>query len=191
MKKFALTVTLLGLCATGPVHAAEFFCSSGNVTCLIAAINDANQNGEENTINLAAGTYTLTSIDNGTTFFNANGLPVITSVMIINGESAETTIIERDPGAPNFRILAVDASGRLTLNGLTIRGATGDPFSFANSISNGGNLTVNQSIIEQNRSQTTGGIINGGILTYQAQSLETISEALSEGASVTQGKQES
>jgi hypothetical protein len=40
----------------GPVHAAVFFCSSGDVSCLIASINQANQNSEENTINLAAGT---------------------------------------------------------------------------------------------------------------------------------------
>jgi hypothetical protein len=72
----------------GPAHAAEFFCSSGDVGCLIAAINEANLNSQEDTINLAAGTYTLTSIDNGTTF-NAIGLPVITGAMIINGESAK------------------------------------------------------------------------------------------------------
>jgi hypothetical protein len=164
MKKFALTVTLLGLWASGPVHAGEFFCSSGDVTCLIAAINDANQNGEENTINLAAGTYTLTSIDNSFLQFPgpSNGLPVITSAMIINGESAETTIIERDPGAPLFRIFDVDTSGRLTLNGLTVRGGSA---LFAGGISNAGTLTVNDSIIERNASTTGGGIINTGILT--------------------------
>ena len=32
--------------------AGEFFCTSGNVTCLIAAINEANGNGEENAIKL-------------------------------------------------------------------------------------------------------------------------------------------
>jgi hypothetical protein len=169
VKKFALTVALLGLWAIEAVHAAEFFCSSGDVSCLIAKINRANQNGEENTINLAAGTYTLTSIDNSSGFGNniRNGLPRITSAMIINGESAETTIIERDPGAPEFRILDVADSGRLTLNGLTIRGGL---LSFdAAGISNGGNLTVNQSIIEQNHSDnTTGGIANSGILTISS-----------------------
>ena len=45
-------------------HATEFFCPSGNVTCLIAEINKANQNGRENTINLEAGAYTLTIVDN-------------------------------------------------------------------------------------------------------------------------------
>jgi hypothetical protein len=45
------------------VHAGEFFCDAGNVTCLIDAINKANLHNDEDTINLAAGTYTLTSID--------------------------------------------------------------------------------------------------------------------------------
>ena len=41
------------------LYGAEFFCASGDVTCLIAAINEANSTPEEDTINLEAGTYTL------------------------------------------------------------------------------------------------------------------------------------
>src|SRR5215510_949853 len=100
MKKFALTVILLGLGTIKVVHAAEFFCSSlygaGDVSCLIAKINKANLDSDEDTINLAAGTYTLTSVNNGVGS-NSNGLPRIVSAIIINGEGAETTIIERDP----------------------------------------------------------------------------------------------
>ena len=47
-----------------PAHSAVFNVSSGDVTGLIAAINAANANGEENTINLEAGLYILTSINN-------------------------------------------------------------------------------------------------------------------------------
>ena len=65
MKKFALTVTLLGLWAIKPVHAAEFFCSSGDVSCLIDAINSANGMPGEHIINLEPGSYTLQTIDNG------------------------------------------------------------------------------------------------------------------------------
>src|SRR5688500_2559724 len=114
MNKLAVTLTLIALWGIKTAYAAEFFCSPGDVSCLIAAINEANQNGEENTINLSAGTYTLTSIDNIGTISSRNGVPRIASAMIINGESAETTIIERDPGAPQFRILDVDATCRLT-----------------------------------------------------------------------------
>ena len=48
------------------VHAAEFFCPSGDVTCLIAAINNANGMPGEHVINLEPGSYTLQTIDNMT-----------------------------------------------------------------------------------------------------------------------------
>jgi hypothetical protein len=43
--------------------AAEFFCPSGNVTCLIAALNEANGMAGEHIINLEPGSYTLQAID--------------------------------------------------------------------------------------------------------------------------------
>jgi hypothetical protein len=108
------------LAAVGSVHAAVFQCPAGDVACLIAAINTANGNGEEDTITLAAGTYTLTAVDNDTD--EPNGLPSINSTVTIQGTGPETTVIERDASAPRFRILHVAAAGSLTLEGLTIRG---------------------------------------------------------------------
>src|SRR5262249_45318476 len=113
-----LVMAFIGAGGPVPVHAAEFFCSSGNVTCLIAAINQANTQAGPDTINLDPGTYTLTSINNVTN--GNNGLPSITSDITINGEDAATTIIERGLGAPVFRIFAVAVSGKLTLNGLAV-----------------------------------------------------------------------
>ena len=46
------------------IDAAEFFCQSSNVTCLITAINDANGLPGEHVINLEPGSYTLQSVDN-------------------------------------------------------------------------------------------------------------------------------
>jgi hypothetical protein len=115
--RVGLLVALL-ICALGvapPLEAAEFTCASGNVACLIDAINQANANGEANRITLRQGTYTLTAIN------DQNGLPVITSPLTIRGPGAETTIIERDTSAPNFRILNVAAAGTLTLQRLTLR----------------------------------------------------------------------
>src|SRR5437016_1097060 len=92
----ACGVLLLSLAPSS--QAADFTCAAGDVACLIDAINQANANGEKNTIRLEAGTYTLTAVDNfftqGATF-GPNGLPVITSTLTITGEEAETTIIER------------------------------------------------------------------------------------------------
>jgi hypothetical protein len=108
MKKLALVVTLT-VGAFKAVHAAEFFCPPGDVTCMIAAINKANVNGQlKNTIRLAADTYTLTTVDNNVD--GPNSLPSITSTLTIRGAGAQTTIIERDPiislfQEPMFRIV--------------------------------------------------------------------------------------
>ena len=103
-----------------PSLAAEFTCTGGDVACLIRAMNEANANGEENRITLAAGTFTLTTVDNNTQ--GRNGLPSITGGLTITGAGADTTMIERAVGAPPFRLLHVAATGVLTLEGLILRG---------------------------------------------------------------------
>jgi hypothetical protein len=60
----------------GMVYAATFSCAAGNVACLIAAIHAANATPVPDTIQLAAGTYLLTTVDNTTD--GANGLPSVT-----------------------------------------------------------------------------------------------------------------
>jgi hypothetical protein len=127
----ALLLWALGLAP--PLQAAEFTCASGNVACLINAINQANANGEANRITLRRGTYTLTAVDN-----DENGLPVITSPLTVRGQGAETTTIERDTGAPLFRILSVGAAGTLTLQRLTLRNAVA--FLFGGGVFNSGTL---------------------------------------------------
>ncbi|MCA9913772.1 MAG: hypothetical protein KC496_10505, partial [Anaerolineae bacterium] len=68
-------------------------------------------------INLAPGcTYTYSAIDNSNTY-GANALPLIDYPVVINGNGAT---IERDPGAPQFRLFFVNSGGDLTLNDLTL-----------------------------------------------------------------------
>ena len=59
-----LVVSLFLLLTVIPAYAAVFSIASGNAMALIAAINAANANNDANAINLAAGTYSLTVIDN-------------------------------------------------------------------------------------------------------------------------------
>src|SRR6058998_2235260 len=94
---------LLGLVSLVPAsRAADFACAAGDVACLIDAINTANANGEANTITLAAGTYTLTAVDNDTG--GPTGLPSITSVLTLRGSGPDSTILERAPRTPMFRL---------------------------------------------------------------------------------------
>jgi hypothetical protein len=145
----ALIVSLFLLVSTIPAQSAVFNIPSGNVTALIAAINAANTNGEENTINLEPGTYTLTAIDNGVIDSNSNGLPVITGMVNINGNDAPSTVIERDPAAPLFRIFSIASGGKLSVNGVTVRRGGGFRTQLAGGFNNAGSLAVTRSIIEQ------------------------------------------
>src|SRR5437016_500712 len=66
--------------------AATFNIANGDVTGLINAINTANGNGQDNTINLAtAGTYTLTAVYTGQQNFPCpTGLPQATAIYTHN-----------------------------------------------------------------------------------------------------------
>ncbi|MBM3135875.1 MAG: hypothetical protein FJZ89_11470, partial [Chloroflexi bacterium] len=120
-----------------------------DVAGLIAAINTAKANGVGlDTINLATGTYTLTAVDNG-----YNGLPVVTSSITINGNSAT---IMRDSAASPFRIFEITTTGSLTLNSLTLSG--GRTAENGGAIYNdGGILTIISSTLSGNTATYHGG----------------------------------
>ena len=181
--------------APHPVQAKTFHCGAGDVSCLIAAINEANANRQKkNTIRLEAGTYTLTAIDNTTAeepngLPVANGLPVITSSLTITGQGAKTTIVERDTSAPFFRILNVATAGALTLQRLTLRG--GFPFAGdGGGIFNDGILTIIKSTISQNGVRfpffSGGGIFNDGTLTITNSTISS-NEARVDGNGIFNG----
>ena len=94
--------------------------SPANGDQLRFVINQANMNGAAaNTIVLAAGTtYTLTVVDNGTSS-DANGLPIITSNLTINGNGATITRSAAG-GTPNFRLFTVAPGATLSLNNVTL-----------------------------------------------------------------------
>jgi hypothetical protein len=103
------------------IYAAGFACAAGDVACLIEAIHAANATGEADTITLAAGTYSLTAVDNDD-IDGPNGLPSIRSTLTIRGAGADAIIIERAASAPAFRLLYIEATGTLALEALTLRG---------------------------------------------------------------------
>ena len=140
-------------------QAATFKIPAGDVDSLIAVINTANGNGEDDTIKLAAGTYTLTEVDNDTD--GPNGLPSIISTIAIQGADDGSTIINRNEGAPQFRIFHVAVTGALTLNHVTVE--KGHTIYDGGGINNqGGVVQINYSAISHNRvsGHDTGG---GGI----------------------------
>jgi hypothetical protein len=145
-------------------HAAVFDIPSGDVDALIDAISQANANGEEDTINLEGGTYTLADVNNNTN--GPNGLPSITSPIIINGVGVDNTIIERDASASEFRIFQVASAGFLRLDNVTIQGGQAGGGSRGGGVLNEGTATFTNCTITDNRSADgTGGLDNRGTAT--------------------------
>jgi hypothetical protein len=152
---------LLGLPRHSPAHVVEYTCAAGDGACLIDAITQANANGKANTITLEAGTYTLMAVDN--TIDGPNGLPSVTGTVTIQGAGADTTILERDASAPNFRLVHVASLGTLTLEGLALRGGSSGAIGGGAILNNSGRLTLVHAILQGNRGfggQGGGGLAN-------------------------------
>lgn len=126
------------------------------------------------TINVPAGTYTLTAINNA-----GNGLPLATTTITIVGAGAPTTIITRS-GATLFRFFTVASTGNLTLNGVTL--SNGDSTTGGNdggAIFSSGTLTVLNSTFSGNVSNAGGSALfnrgqfggPGGILNLTSSTL--------------------
>jgi len=132
----------------------------------VAAINAANAAGG-GVINLASGcTYSLTSANNTVPGLGANGLPVITTPITINGGGGATIAGNNS----NFRIIAISgaAGGSLTLNGITVTGgnASGQgPAGFGGGIFNfAGTLILNRTLVTGNTASGAGGGIASGTM---------------------------
>jgi hypothetical protein len=145
------------------------------VTALIKAIDDANKNGQNDTINLPACTYTLTAVHNNTN--GPNGLPAITSGITIKGAGATKTIITRAANAVPFRLLHVAPSGTLTLDGVTLTNGLLTSGG-GGGLSNAGTAKLTRSTVRDNAileftedfcswcgAGSGGGIANAGTLT--------------------------
>jgi hypothetical protein len=160
-----LPFALVILAALLPVvaQAKTFTLQTEDVAGLIAAITEANGNGEANIINLASGgTYTL-EIANNTGYYDATGLPAITSPITINGGVKGATIQRNsDTNTPNFRIFLVsNGSSQLTLNSLTIRGGRGADGGWGgNGLLNTGIARLENCTVTENTGGDGGGILN-------------------------------
>jgi hypothetical protein len=74
-------------------------------------------NGADRIVLPAGSSQTLTTVNN--TAYYATGLPVIRSVITIDGNGST---INRASSGPAFRILTVGSHGNLTLQDTTVRG---------------------------------------------------------------------
>jgi uncharacterized repeat protein (TIGR01451 family) len=159
--------------------AVTLTCAAGDVACLIAAIHLANSTPEADTIQLAAGTYTLTTADNITD--EANGLPSIMSAVTIQGAGADQTIVERQGNAPAFRLVHMAATGTLILDGLTLAGGLG-LFGGGGIRNDGGHVTIMDSIMMNNQTIPRGG---GGL--WNSGTVRILRSTLTDNIALTSG----
>jgi hypothetical protein len=130
---------------------------------LIQAIVTANGNGQADTLHLAAGcTYVLTQEYADIGSIGPNGLPVITSEMVIEGQGAT---IERAQDAPEFRILQVASGADLTLKDLTL-GSGYVSYHPGGGIYNAplGTVRLYDCVVQDNYAYDGAGIYNDGAL---------------------------
>ena len=160
---------LLGLITSGCDIGTPPPCSQ---ELLVKAINDANANGPGTDVIDLDGScvFQLGDVDN--TVDGNNGLPAITSSIVINGNGAT---VRRSSGAQKaaIRLFYVAQGGDLTINDLILYDGMGmEPpdttIAIRNSggaIFNAGTLTVNNSVFDYNRARRYGGAIyNAGTM---------------------------
>jgi hypothetical protein len=157
-----VTAATIGVTTIDPGIASDGQCSL--IEAIVNANNDAatfpdcaKGNGSDTIILPANANVTLSAIDNND--LGATGLPVITSIVTIEGNGAT---IARQGSAPAFRLMAVGNSGELTLQRVTLSG--GSSSGSGGGISNAGGLTVENSTISGNTANDGGGIYNSGAL---------------------------
>src|SRR5450755_2542296 len=159
----ALTIGQAGVAFAGGRGFVPCGGSSGGAAGLVAAISAANSGGG-GTINLAPGcTYTLTAANNSNSanpLVGANGLPVITTPVTINGRN---TTIARSSSAAPFRLFEVDGpGGSLTVNNLTLTGGS-SPAGGA-LLNSEGAVTLNHSRVTGNTAAMGGGGLASGVV---------------------------
>ena len=158
-RKWACSLAAVALLLTlqsPPSWAANF--TAGTAAELIAAITTGNGNGEANTITLTAD-ITLTDVNNSG-YFGTNGLPVITSEITITGNGHT---IQRQSGAPHFRLLEVSSTGDLTLEDTTLSGGASYYNNGGGIFNDHGSLTLSNSTVSGNSASAAEG---GGILDF-------------------------
>ena len=167
-------------------NTSDSVCHTAANTCTLrAAIMQANRSpGEGATIQLPAGTYTLTRLPASGDGDDTGDLNLTTPTLddppiTIVGAGAATTII--DAGHID-RIFHVGLSRTARLRGITLRnGLAVNLNAEGGGIWNQGNLTLDHAVVSGNHADYGGGILNFGTLTMQDSTLASNVGAVSGG----------
>ncbi len=151
----------------GSVNALQMSCTpsmtvaAGDVAGLIAAIDCANTQPNDDVINLTASIYTLTAVNN--VMAGENGLPIIQNNGSLTIYGHGSTISQNN--LPSLRLLMVSAGANVTIDGLTLSHGVAFPPNNGGAILNSGTLAVTNTTVISNWGDLGGGIYNNGTMT--------------------------
>ncbi|MEO2023074.1 MAG: choice-of-anchor Q domain-containing protein [Pirellulaceae bacterium] len=139
----------------GQTLADDFFVAQGDIAGLIAAVEAANSNDEEDNIVLGAGVFNVLGSDaNGQEFLR------ITSPINLKGDSEELTVIQRLNSEIPFIFFVVEETAAFTMSELMIKGGGGrNGCGGAMIVLPGGQLVIQNSSFIQNYTRFAGGAI--------------------------------
>jgi hypothetical protein len=150
-------------------------CNGGTCTSLRAAIEQADKDGGNDTVQIPGGGYQLSS-----------GKLAITASMTLAGAGATSTKIL---AAPSSQIITVSGSGQVTIADVTLEGAS--VFHVGGAVEGGGSaaITIQRAIISHNESK--GGVDGGGVYDVSTRPLlieaSTLSNNTAKGGGALDG----
>lgn len=161
-----LLALLIIIIAVPPAMARVFPCTAGDAECIKTAIAHSNlQPAREDVIELDASTFVFDRQDNGDDINGFTATAVILGNLTIRGQGvSQTTLVRSDAlDTPLFRLLHIGPSGRVTIEGLTIRGGAVSPvfFNRGGGVFNQGDLLFQDAEMTENEAWIGGGIHNG------------------------------
>jgi len=141
-----------GVCETAP----------GNGVCTLrAAVEESNALAGADTITFSA------SFPSPTTFLLSLGQITISSNLTIMGRGSAATVIDADGATTHARAILVDGASNLqvAISGVTIQHGDGDSGGGLSDLPADSSLKLTDVVLDHNRSDLGGAILNGGSLT--------------------------
>lgn len=159
-----LAASILLIASPVPAHATAIDVACG-AKPLANAIRIANSNPSADTLELSEDcSYLLKTVDNTDPSYGPNGLPIITSEIIINGHGAAITRANKG-GVPAFRLFQIASGAVLTLNNLSVGGGS-TPGDGGAVLNQNGTLHLNSVVIlASSAGGKGGGVDNDGFGT--------------------------
>jgi CSLREA domain-containing protein len=152
----------------------------GSCDVFVSGLHDCTLREAINAANADADASDITFADDYTITLVGSQLPAITTEVTINGNGAASTIIQahENPNTATYRVLEVDTTGTLTLDGVTVRhgrcnGSCATFASWGGGMLNRGTASLTNVTFSGNSAFIGGGMYNNGAATINTSTFST------------------